>query len=298
MTIFVFAENNSGYAELCDGASQLNHRVEAVMIGSKIQQVNADKVWHIPDQKDTMLEDYTDTIIALVKKVKPDFFLIESTKRCKLIAGRIAAAGGTSVITDVFELAGNGEAKHAVYGGAAVREEKVNTATAIIMMMPGAFSAGGPPVKKPEVETFEYVEPHSKMKIINKEQKQRINADVSHAKRVIGVGRGLAAREDLDMIRKLASLIGAEIGCSRPIAEVEHWLPKEIYIGVTGVTISPDVYLALGISGQIQHAVGISQAKTIIAINKDKKAPIFEHADYGIVADLYKVVPALIHHFN
>jgi electron transfer flavoprotein alpha subunit len=95
------------------------------------------------------------------------------------------------------------------------------------------------------------------------------------------------------MIEELAAVMGAEVGCTRPIAEEEKWLPREVYIGVSGVILAPEVYLGIGLSGQVQHTVGINRAKLIFAINKDKNAPIFKQADYGIVADLYKIVPAL-----
>ena len=95
------------------------------------------------------------------------------------------------------------------------------------------------------------------------------------------------------MIRELAGVLGAEVGCSRPIAEGENWMERERYIGVSGVQLKSDLYLMLGISGQIQHMVGGNGAKVIIAVNKDKNAPIFNYADYGLVGDIYKVVPEL-----
>lgn len=124
------------------------------------------------------------------------------------------------------------------------------------------------------------------------------SVDLSKAKRVVGVGRGLVAQNDLEMVRQLASVLGAEVGCSRPIAEGENWMERERYIGVSGVLLKSDLYLTLGISGQIQHMVGGNGAKVIVAINKDKKAPIFNYADYGLVGDIYKVVPALIEHLS
>ena len=119
------------------------------------------------------------------------------------------------------------------------------------------------------------------------------NVDLGKARRVIGIGRGLLAKEDLQMVWDLASALDAEVGCSRPIAEGEHWMDRERYVGVSGVLLKSDIYLALGISGQIQHMVGGNGAKTIIAVNKDKNAPIFQYADYGLVGDIYKVVPLL-----
>ncbi|MBB6446875.1 electron transfer flavoprotein subunit alpha/FixB family protein [Bacillus benzoevorans] len=297
MTILVFAEKTSTLIELCNGARQLGDRVEAIVIG-EAQGGFADKVWHIPAQADAMFEDYTETIAALVEKVKPSFLLVEPTKRCKLVSGRLAAMLGASVITDASELTSAGEAKHMVYGGAAVRKEKAVTATAIVTVGSGVFADSEPVTLESEVETVAFVAPAFTIKVVSKEQKPKTSADLNKSKRVVGIGRGLAAQEDLDMIKDFAASIGAEVGCSRPIADGEGWMPKELYIGVTGLMLSPDIYVALGISGQIQHVVGINQSKVVIAVNKDKNAPIFKYADYGIVGDLYKVVPALTEHFN
>lgn len=100
-------------------------------------------------------------------------------------------------------------------------------------------------------------------------------------------------QEDLEMVYAFAAKLGAEVGCSRPIAQGENWMAISRYIGVSGVMLKPDIYVALGISGQVQHTVGVRDAKIIIAVNKDKNAPIFKQCDYGIVGDIYKVVPAL-----
>ncbi|MCL1848011.1 MAG: FAD-binding protein, partial [Coriobacteriia bacterium] len=113
------------------------------------------------------------------------------------------------------------------------------------------------------------------------------------ASRVVGGGRGFGAEADLGLARDLAAALGAELACSRPITESENWMARERYIGVSGAVIKPELYFAVGISGQIQHMVGVSQARTIVAINKDKNAPVFKHADVGIVGDLYDLLPAL-----
>ncbi|NLF34817.1 MAG: electron transfer flavoprotein subunit alpha/FixB family protein, partial [Clostridiales bacterium] len=120
---------------------------------------------------------------------------------------------------------------------------------------------------------------------------QRVN--LAAAKKVVSVGRGLGAAEHLSCVNDFAAVIGAEIGCSRPVAEEEKWLPKERYIGISGCMVKPDLYIAAGISGQVQHMVGANQSGTIVAINKDKSAPIFKQCDYGIVGDLRTVLPAL-----
>jgi electron transfer flavoprotein alpha subunit len=118
--------------------------------------------------------------------------------------------------------------------------------------------------------------------------------DLGAAPVVVAVGRGLKDRADLALIENLAARLGAAVGCTRPLAEGVDWLPKDRYIGVSGQVVSPPLYLALGVSGQLQHVVGMRGSGTVVAVNTDAKAPIFAECDYGIVGDLYEVVPALI----
>jgi electron transfer flavoprotein alpha subunit len=128
-----------------------------------------------------------------------------------------------------------------------------------------------------------------------REAKQAV--DLSQAERIVAVGRGIKSQENLALVEKLASVLDAEIGASRPICD-NGWLPMERQIGSSGQTVSPKLYLALGISGAIQHVVGMKGSRTIVAINKDRDAPIFDIADYGIVGDLFEIVPALIKHLE
>ena len=128
-----------------------------------------------------------------------------------------------------------------------------------------------------------------------KEAKQAV--DLSQAERIVAVGRGIKAQEHLQLAQQLAQAMGAEIAASRPICDA-GWLPMDRQIGSSGQTVAPKLYVALGISGAIQHLVGMKGARTIVAINKDPEAPIFEIADYGIVGDLFEVVPAMIAELN
>ena len=110
---------------------------------------------------------------------------------------------------------------------------------------------------------------------------------------MVGIGRGLKTKDDLALIDSLAGAADAEIACSRPLAEGLDWLGRDRYIGCSGWNLSPEVYFAIGISGQLQHMVGVRGAKTIVAINSDPNAPVFAEADYGLVGDLYQLVPAI-----
>ncbi len=117
--------------------------------------------------------------------------------------------------------------------------------------------------------------------------------DLNEAHRVIGIGRGFKAKEDLAMVDALAETINAEVACSRPVAEGLNWMGKDRYIGSSGAHIAPQLYFAIGISGQLQHMVGVVGAETIVAINSDPNAAVFSQTDYGLVGDLYQLVPAI-----
>jgi electron transfer flavoprotein alpha subunit len=118
-------------------------------------------------------------------------------------------------------------------------------------------------------------------------------ADISAAQRLVTVGRGFREKSDLALAEDLAKALGAEIACTRGVAEDYHWLPIERYIGISGRKVKPELYLGAGVSGQVQHVVGMRDSKVIAAVNNDEKAPIFEAADYGIVGDIYEVLPLL-----
>ncbi|MEG0324382.1 MAG: FAD-binding protein, partial [Raoultibacter sp.] len=134
----------------------------------------------------------------------------------------------------------------------------------------------------------------SGFKLVERKPRTVEAVNLTAARRVVSVGRGIQNKEDLALIDSLAAVLEAEVGCTRPIAEGQDWMSRERYIGVSGVMLKPDLFVTVGVSGQVQHMVGAAGAKTIIAINKDKNAPVFKQVDYGIVGDLYEVVPKIV----
>ena len=130
--------------------------------------------------------------------------------------------------------------------------------------------------------------------MIGRSPRQRGSVNLAEAKIIVCVGRGVGKPEDIKLARDLAEVLNGEVGCSRPVAEELNWLPEELYLGISGKKVKPELYIGLGVSGQIQHVTGIRDSKVIFAVNQDENAPIFEAADYGIVGDLYQVVPKLI----
>ncbi len=304
----VFSEKPGLRAELIANALQLatseQALVAAAVIGdqSAIEQAfaqGAQKVYSLGEQADgQLLDDYVPTLITFLKEKQPALMLIGATRQGKAIAGRLGAALGISVITDAKEFNQHDQAleiTHLIFGGGAVRVEKANTATTILTQ--GASVVEAVPEKSGasgEIEKVSFVEPNRKATLVERKAKPPASVNLSVAKSVVCAGRGIGKKEDLEMVFELASLLNGEVAATRPLTEGLDWLPRERYIGVSGATVKPDLYLSLGVSGQAQHTVGITESRVIVAIDKDKDAPIIPQSDYFIIGDLYEVVPALI----
>ncbi|NPV75407.1 MAG: electron transfer flavoprotein subunit alpha/FixB family protein [Anaerolineae bacterium] len=302
--MWVFAEKPALQAELLACAKTLGDAAAAVVLGNQaaVDQAfaqGADKVFWLGEKPDhLLLDDYVPTLAALLKEQKPAGMLVGATRRGKAIAGRLGAALGVTVLADVKKFIAEGDSlqvSHMVFGGAAVRLEKAVTDIMLATVSFGIVEALPPdPSRKGEVVKVAFVEP--KWKAVLRERKPRppSSVNLAAAKKVVCPGRGIAKKEDLEMIFELARLLEAEVGATRPLTEGLDWLPRERYIGVSGAFVKPDLYLGVGVSGQAQHTVGITESRVIVAINKDGEAPLFSQSDYGIVGDLYQIVPALI----
>lgn len=301
--VWVFSDMDNRYPELLAGAAALGETVSAVVVGTKADAAplfaqGATAVYTIAPEDGYMVEDYAPTLAGLVSEsAAPAAVLLGATKRGKVIAAKLGVALKAAVINELNAIdAADGAlvAGHMVYGGLAAGTEKVATPIAVFTVSAGVFEPLPEDASRSgAVTAVAAVAPEKRVKRLERRPKQSSNVELAKARRIVSVGRGLKAEADLQMVRDLAAAIDAEVGCSRPVAEGENWLERERYVGVTGVMVKADVYIALGISGQIQHMVGANGARTIVAVNKDKNAPIFQYADYGIVGDIYKVVPAL-----
>jgi electron transfer flavoprotein alpha subunit len=303
--MLVFSDKAALLTELIGGAqglaAQLGGEVTAAVAGPRAEAdaaaaQGAERVYWLGEvPAGRMLEDYVATLAALVEAKKPAGVLIGATKRGKAIAGRLAARLKATVITDVKEIKLDGgalQARHMIFGGGAVRVEKSASPVFIATIGQSIFEPGA--AKSGAVEEFAFVAPAWTLTVKEHKVKTATSVNLAAAKRVVSPGRGVAKEEDMAMINELAQLLGAEIGCTRPLAEGLDWLPRERYIGVSGAFLKADLYVGVGVSGQIQHMVGVTDSRVIVAVNKDDHAPVFEFADYGIVGDLYQVVPALI----
>lgn len=238
--------------------------------------------------------DCIQALADLVKERQPSLVLVDATVDGRLIAATLAAACQTCALVDVMELSIEGNqvtAKRMVYGGAALQTQTVESPTVIACVPPGVFADSTP---ADELEAMVVQGKNPSLTLVEKKPKEVQEVNLPAAKFVVGVGRGLRSEQNLQLARELTQSIDAELACTRPVAEEERWLPKETYIGVSGLMLKPALYLAVGVSGQVQHMVGINTADTIIAINKDKNAAIFKQCDIGLVGDIEVVLPALI----
>ncbi len=208
----------------------------------------------------------------------------------RVLAGAVAARLGAALLAGVSEVTVTADAvtiERDVLGGVAV-ERLLSTGALVLVLDGGAVAAPGTPAPVEEVPAAPLA-----MTVLESHGPVTAARDLGSAQRVVAVGRGLRALEDVALVEQLATALDAATACSRPLAEGSGFFPKDRYVGVSGRQIAPDLYVALGISGQMQHMVGVRGAGTLVAVNSDKDAPIFREADYGIVGDLYAVVPAL-----
>jgi len=220
--------------------------------------------------------------------------LIGSTKLGRMVAARLAVLNKMCVLSDVRDLKTDGTYLAGVRGAYAGKfNATVQSPLPSIALVPqGAYER----IATSQGTVEEMVMPALKPRVKRQEAKSspKSSLDLRSAKVIVAAGRGFRTKEDLAMAERLALALGGVMGASRPLSSDLGWLGEEYHIGLTGVYVRPNLYLAIGISGQLQHVAGIKDSKVIAAINKDKQAPIFQVADYGIVGDLYEVVPAIL----
>lgn len=295
--VFVIAETEKGARDLCAGARSFGGEVALVALGKdKAWTGIADVVYCIDVPSDVVVEAAAATVISLAKEKQPKVVLVEPTRRMKVVAGKLAAALDVSVITDVASFEGE-TAKSLYFGGIAARDQKSLGSVAIFTCTAAPFGdaeATGTDV----VEPVAFVADESGVVLRSREELPASDVNLAASKRIVAAGRGFAAEEDLQLARNFAAAIGGELGCTRPLTEAENWMPREAYIGISGLMLNPEVYVGIGVSGQMQHMVGVNGAKLVFAINKDKNAPIFSQADYGLVGDLNAVLPIINEKLN
>ena len=239
-----------------------------------------------------------EVLASLIAQASPAAVLIAATGDGKEIAGRLAVKTGSGILTDAVDLTpadgGGLVAEQSIFGGAIVVKSRVRTGIPIVAVRPNAVTpepSPGPAELVPV--TVDLSEAAKGARITDRVAQERSERpELTEASIVVSGGRGVGGSDNFALIEKLADSLGAAVGASRAATDA-GWYPHQFQVGQTGKTVSPQLYLAVGISGAIQHRAGMQTAKTIMVINKDPEAPIFELADFGVVGDLFKVVPQL-----
>ncbi|WP_149204053.1 electron transfer flavoprotein subunit alpha/FixB family protein [Actinotalea subterranea] len=246
-------------------------------------------VW-LGEPGDAPLEAFAGPVADLVAAAAPDVVLASTRPADRVLAGAVAARLGAPVHTMASKVEvhdGAAEVTRAVFGG--IARQTLRTAGPVVVVVDGGTLGEGGSAPVEEVAAA----PAPTVRVVETRAAERTQVDLGRAQRIVAVGRGLKAQEDVAVVEGLAAVLGAETACSRPLAEGVGWFTKDRYVGVTGQHVQPDLYVALGISGQLQHTVGARAAGTVVAVNTDASCPYFAEADYCVVGDLYAIAGAL-----
>lgn len=290
-------------AELITAARKLGEPA-AVVVGKPgtaapltdaLKEAGAAKIYvaESDDAENYLITPFVDVLAALTESATPAAVLLAASADGKEIGGRLAARTGAGLLTDVVEVKEGAKAIHSIFGGAFTVEAEPTGDTPVITVRPGAIEAE-PAAGAGEVVNVEVpAQAENATKITKREPAVAGDRpELTEATVVVSGGRGVGSAENFSVVEELADSLGAAVGASRAAVDSGYY-PGQFQVGQTGKTVSPQLYIALGISGAIQHRAGMQTSKTIIAVNKDEEAPIFEIADLGIVGDLFKVAPQL-----
>ncbi|MFQ5794881.1 MAG: electron transfer flavoprotein subunit alpha/FixB family protein [Candidatus Bipolaricaulia bacterium] len=293
-------------------ADALGTTLEAVLIGAGLEQSASELGQFGPDHlllaEDERLSHYapeafTRILTDAIESRSPEIVLGAATVMGKDLLGRVASKLELGLATDVTELGvenGTLQVTRAIWGGSVLAEVEFHTTPKLMTLTPGEFPLDSwepesKSIQEPEVERLDVALEDRDFRVVVREviQPEHKGVELTQARTVIAGGRGVGGSEGFEMLQELADLLDGAVGASR-VATNNGWISPDRQIGQTGKSVFPDLYIACGISGAIQHIVGCKGSKVIVAINKDPEAPIFKLADHGIVGDLLEIVPALI----
>jgi electron transfer flavoprotein alpha subunit len=266
----------------------------AAAIAGKLGEYGAAKVY-VAESEDIsghLVAPKAEVLATLAGEVSPAAVLLPSSQEGKEIAGRLAVKLDSGLLTDVSDVDADGTATQVVFAGSTIVKSKVTKGTPIYTVRPNSVAPEPAAAAAEQVAVDVAVSDAAKSaKVLERVTEQKgSRPELTEAGVVIAGGRGVGSAENFKLIEELADLLGGAVGASRAATD-SGFYPHQFQVGQTGKTVSPQLYVAVGISGAIQHRAGMQTSKTIVAINKDDEAPIFELADFGVVGDLFKVVP-------
>jgi electron transfer flavoprotein alpha subunit len=306
--ILVFSEDNETAFEMLAKGRELAEssisELASISFGAGENDhisCGADKVFSIQSQDSKMgLSLLADTVVEvisqLISQYKPETLLIGGTKLGREVAPRIAQRFGVGCATDCIDFSNDNEqfiVKRFVLGGRFIMTQKFLHKPQIATIPPRRFEKKIDRSRKGEIIKTSFKPVETKVQVVEIKKKAPQELKIEEANIIVSAGRGMKKKEDIKLIEDLAQVLGGAVGCSRSIAADLKWLSEEHWVGLSGHSVKPRLYIAIGISGQVQHIAGIRDSKTIIAINKDPNAAIFKACDYGMVGDLYDIVPKL-----
>jgi electron transfer flavoprotein alpha subunit len=264
----------------------------AAKLADGLKEHGAEKIYVAETDRTDFLTPEVDVLAGLVESASPAAVLIATSSDGKEIAGRLSVRTGSGWLNDVVGIDADG-VTHSVFGGAYTARAKANTAHPVITLRPGSVEiepapgAGAEQAVEVPAASGRQATVTSREPIVGGDRPELTEASV-----VVAGGRGVGSSDDFQLVETLADTLGAAVGASRAAVDSGYY-PHQYQVGQTGKTVSPQLYIALGISGAIQHRAGMQTSKTIVAVNKDPEAPIFEIADFGVVGDLFTIAPQL-----
>lgn len=310
MGLWIYSENEELMLELLGGGRELADAMEvklaSIMLGSglesKVEDIayyGEDIVYWVdhPHLASFTAESYASALAELVRRYSPDAFLIGGTKRGNELASRLATKLDVGCATNCIGLSVDLGKKallmnRLVYGGVAVSTERSEVKPQIATVARGTFTKATKIARKAEVAKVDIPVQEPKVKVLELKKREVRGVKIEEAEVLVLAGRGVKKREDVAILEDLAKQLGGQVGYTRPLAYDLKWAPE--WVGMSGKVVKPKLYIGVGVSGAIQHVAGIRDSKVIVAINTDPEAPIFKVVDYGIVGDLYAVVPELV----
>jgi electron transfer flavoprotein alpha subunit len=310
--ILVFIEQRNGQirkaslealSEAVRQTGAVNELVTAIIIGGSVKSLSENVgsfkpakilVVESADFANYSTEGYADALAEGIKKSDPRFVFAACTAMAKDLIPRVAARFDAPCVSDVMELKKDGDKLVAVkpmYSGKCYGSFEFNSAISFITLRPNVFAlAERDNSFKPVVEDLSISPKNIRAKVVSTHAAEGQKIELTEAPIVVSGGRGIKGPEHWGMLQQLCDVLGASLGASRAVVDA-GWIDHQHQVGQTGKTVSPKLYIACGISGAIQHLAGMSSSKVIVAINKDPEAPIFKHATYGLVGDVFEIVP-------